>query len=91
MKHRNEMLQHMAINMELPGESLPGLPLVEILGNSRVLLENHHGVCGYSCCEISVRTNCGIICIQGKGLKIAQMTKFRLVITGKISLVRLEE
>lgn len=75
--------------VERSGEPIMGMPLVEILSNRRVLIENHRGVTSYSCCEISVCTKLGEICISGSKLEIANMTKYRIVITGKIENVAL--
>ena len=74
---------------EQSGEPIMGLPLIEILSNCRVLIENHRGVTSYSCCEISVCTKMGEICIQGNKLEIANMTKYRIVITGSIESIAL--
>ena len=89
MNRQCDILQRAAMDAELPGETLSRAPIVEILGNYRVLIENHHGVTGYCCTEISVCTNCGIYYIRGKTLQIARMTKYQLVITGIIEGVSL--
>ena len=89
MKGRKELLHRAAVDIELPGEMIPGVPLVEIFGNGRVLIENHLSVIGYNCQEISVCTQCGALYIQGSKLVIARMTRYQLVITGKIDAVRL--
>lgn len=68
----------------LETEVAPLQPVIELFGNERVLIENHHGVCKYSCEEISVRMKYGILTVRGAGLNIAVMTKQRLVICGKI-------
>ena len=64
--------------------SFPGLPIVEIAGDRRVLIENHYGVREYGCEKISVKVKFGIITICGSCLELRQMTKEQLVISGKI-------
>lgn len=76
--------------MMLSGDLFPGLPLLEIYGNRRVLIENHCGVSGYSCCEIIVQTKQGIYSILGEHLEISSMTKHQLIITGIIESVMLK-
>lgn len=74
----------------LYAEPLPGIPLVEICDQRRVLIENHQGIVGYGCNEILIKVRYGQICICGENLKLAKMSKEKLVITGKISAVNLQ-
>jgi sporulation protein YqfC len=69
---------------------LRGLPLVEICGQSRVLVENHRGICGYTDQKIHIKVNCGAIVISGENLQLKSMSKEKLVITGKIWTVDLQ-
>lgn len=90
MKYREKVLDRLALNADLPGEVLPGLPLVEIAGDSRVLVENHSGVTSYGCNEIRVKVRFGLLHICGSCLKLARMTKNQLVITGRIDSIALQ-
>lgn len=92
MKSGRDYFQQTTMNLELPGEPMPGVPIVEILGNCRVLIEQHKGIIGYCCNDIRVNTKCGIYSVQGNKLEIARMTKHQIVIIGKIrSVVLLED
>lgn len=68
---------------------LTGIPLVEIAGEKRVLIENHRGVTEYHTDKISVRVKFGQICICGDDLTLAQMTGACLVICGRIDSITL--
>ena len=68
---------------------LPGLPLIEICGQNRMLIENHRGIAGYGSCEIQVKVRFGRIVVCGEKLKVTNMSKEKLVITGKICTVNL--
>ena len=74
---------------DLPGESLPMQPLVEVCGNNRVLIENHRGVSEYSDDRIGVRVRFGTVCICGEGLKLCRMSGCQLVVTGMIHNIQL--
>ncbi len=78
------MLERAIMGADLPGEAVPGLPLVEIMGEHRVLIENHRGVVGYGCTEICVKVKFGVIKVCGDGLMLSRMTKQQLIISGKI-------
>lgn len=60
------------------------LPLVEIAGYNRVLIENHQGVIGYSAEEIQIKVCYGKIALTGCKLNFAQINGEQLVITGEI-------
>ena len=85
-KHILERLMHAA---DLTVEPVPGKPLIEIMDNRKVLIENHFGVSEYSLTQIGVIVHFGKIQISGNNLMLAQMCKERLVITGTIDRVEL--
>ena len=87
MKKRENIWQSAALKFDLSGEPVPGMPLVEIYGKCRVLIENHNSIKRYTNCEISVCTKLGDFSITGRNLEITSMTKNRLVIFGAIESV----
>ncbi len=70
--------------LDLPGEAIPGQPLVEIAGDSRVLIEHHGGVREYSRERIGVKVKYGFVQVCGSCLELRCMTREQLVICGKI-------
>ena len=76
--------------LDLPGESLPGQVLVEIAGDSRVLIEQHRGVREYSREKIGVKVRYGLVQVCGSGLELRCMTREQLVISGRIDSVTLK-
>lgn len=82
-------MRQMADHAELTDEVLPGQPVVELLGEGRVLIEGHRGVSAYSDREIDIKTHLGVVRISGCNLKLTKMSAFRLVISGSISCVNL--
>lgn len=69
---------------------LSAVPIIEVTGDNRVLVEHHLGVVVYEPIEIMVRVRYGRIQILGEQLTLAQMTKERLVIRGRIHAIQLE-
>lgn len=67
------------------------LPLVEIAGDRRVLIEHHQGVVAYGPGEICVRVRFGQVRILGSNLCIAKMSAEQLVIRGCVSGVELRK
>ena len=64
-------------------------PIVELVGQNRVLIENHQGVLGYSLEEICVKADFGTIRICGCDLRIMQLSKEQLVICGHIDTLQM--
>lgn len=83
-------LQRLADRADLPGETLPGVPLLEIAGDCRVLIEQHKGVTQYSKEQICIKVSYGLICICGCGLELIRMSQEQLAITGQINCVKLQ-
>ena len=67
-------------NYEIQGK----LPLAELTGFNRVLIENHTGVLAYSQEVITVKVSCGSLQINGQNMMLAEMSREQLVITGQI-------
>ena len=84
-------MERVFMGMELPGEIPPGMSLVEIVGNSRVLIENQVGVCRYDRSNITVKVRQGLVCVSGENLELRMMSKNQLVITGVVFSVSLSE
>lgn len=63
---------------------LPGQPLAELVGDWRVLIENHAGVTEYSPQRVCVRVRYGTLCICGNDLELVCMTSQQLAVVGQI-------
>ena len=81
--------RRLAMMADLPDEPTPGLPLVEIIDHSRVLVENHKGVTEYGRTMIRIKVKYGSVCVCGQNLEIARMSKGMLIISGCIDSVQL--
>ena len=83
-------MERIAMAADLDEEPIPGLPLVEIAGDRRVLIEHHCGVTQYGRCRISVRVKFGTVVIVGTQLELTRMTGQQMIVTGRIDAVQLE-
>ena len=90
MKKTGSLWNKLVLAADLRDEPIPGLPLVEIVDNRRVLIENHKGVLEYGDSAVRIRMKYGSLCIQGSNLELARMTKQQLVVVGCIEKVQLE-
>ncbi len=89
MKKNMGILDRIALAADLPGEALPAQPVVEILGDHRVLVENHSGVTKYGETDICIRVHYGYVRVSGCHLHLAKMTRQQIIICGTIDSVNL--
>lgn len=89
MKQHRNILQRLTESADLHAEPIPKVPLVELAGDQRVLIENHGGVCEYGTERIRVKLSYGQICVCGADMELARMNQDQLVISGRIDSVSL--
>lgn len=89
MVQKKHWVQCLADGADLPSEPLPGVPVVELAGECRVLIERHGGVTEYSRERISVKVRYGQVRVCGCGLELTRMTREQLVISGRIDGIEL--
>ncbi len=89
MKKNQSILKQVIHGSEIRVQSFKAAPLIEIIGYGRVLIENHISIASYDMQQIYIRVKYGMILVQGDSLKLAYMSKEKLVITGKIGSIHL--
>ncbi len=70
-------------------EALTRLPLVELAGENRILIENHRGIGSYDTQRIGVKMHYGLLEVTGRDLQLSQITAQQLVITGTVESILL--
>ena len=83
------LMQKLTDGAELFDEMPPGVPVVEIAGEYRVLIEQHKGMVEFSRERICVKVCYGFVCVLGSALKLSHMSQYRLVISGQIDCVKI--
>ena len=89
MKRGVYWMERLAEDLDLPGETVPGQPLIELAGDRRVLIEHHRGITQYCREEICVKVSYGHVHIRGCGLEVSRMTAQLMVISGQIDCITL--
>ena len=84
-----DWVRRLTQGMDLEGESLPGVTVAELAGDSRVLVEGHRGVTEYSTGRVTVKVGYGTLSVSGEGLQLRQMSRQQLVICGRIEALEL--
>ena len=76
--------------LSIPDEVSTNIPKITVLGFEKVLIENHKGILEYQDFFVRLNTYIGIININGFNLKLDDMTKDDLMVTGKIDSIDFE-
>ena len=90
MGDRGNWIQRVADKAQLYAEPLPGVPIIEIAGDRRVLVERHHGVVEYGEHTIRVNLDFGLVTVSGDNLQLMEMTHQQIVISGMIHSIQLQ-
>jgi len=77
--------------LEMPEEITSNKPKITILGFEELVIENYKNILEYEEIFIKVNTYIGAINISGINLKLIQMNKEDIMITGKIDSIDFEE
>ena len=76
--------------MVIPAELMPGAPVIELNGFRTVSVDGHRGIRHYSEERIDVMTKDGLVAIEGETLHLQQMDREKIVVKGRVILIRLE-
>ena len=75
----------------MPEEITTDKPKITILGFEELVIENYKNILEYEEIFIKINTHIGAININGFNLKLIQMNKEDIMITGKIDSIDFEE
>ncbi len=89
MDEKKRILQRLLDSNGLEEEVIPGQSVVELLGDRRVLVENHRRIIEYDLDRICLQLNFGVIQILGCNLRLRAMTGRKLLIAGKIDRIEI--
>lgn len=87
MERKESLLERTSAALDLPGDLLPGLPRIELLGDRELQMENHRGILAYGGEEIHISGGKVVVRVRGSGLELRAMDPARLVVTGRIAAV----
>ncbi len=77
--------------LDLPGGVTGGVPVMELTGNRRLLIEQHKGILSYSTELVEINTGTLVVRVSGTELELVAMTERDLRIDGRISGLELVE
>ena len=69
---------------DIPQELVFGWPRSVLLGDEKLIVEQHQGIFACTQEEIVLKTGCGHLAISGENLSLARYDRDGLVVLGKI-------
>ena len=90
MKKKKNIRNKIDRMLEVPDEIALNVPKITILKFEQMLIENYKGILEYQDFFIRVKTNIGIINVNGFNLSLEEMTSDDIIINGKIESVDFE-
>ena len=88
---RNMTMFSRLLRQDVLGQVLPNVPVAELAGDQRLLIENHLGVTEYGCDCIGVKVRYGYLYIRGSNLSLSYMNSQQLVVCGDIDSIHLQK
>lgn len=89
MSRNKSFLTRMITAANLDVDLVPGLPILELAGHDRLLIEKYLSVLEYQKDEICVKMEYGTLCITGINLQIERMVSDQLIILGAIRCIQI--
>lgn len=89
MDNKHKLIRWITESADLSSEPVPAQFLLELLGQDRVLIENHRGIREYGCEKIGVKAAFGSVTVCGEALELCRVSKERLIIRGKIDSIQI--
>lgn len=80
---KNKILE----KIDLPKDVMMNLPKITILGDNEITIENHKGIESFEDECIRIKTNNGIIKIEGRNFEILYIASETIVLSGKFKSV----
>lgn len=81
---KNHIQEGLIDKIELPSSIVLNLPLITIIGRSKINIENFKSILEYSTIKIRISTSCGILKIEGTELYLKEFSKEKISIKGNI-------
>jgi len=69
---------------DLPQELIFGWPRSVLVGDEKLIVEQHQGIYACSEQEIILKTGCGLLVISGERLSLSRYDRDGMVVLGKI-------
>ncbi|WP_024615109.1 sporulation protein YqfC [Clostridium sp. Ade.TY] len=85
-KKKNNLIE----KIDLPKDVLLNLPKITVVGKEEISIENHKGIEVFEKEFIKVKTNIGIVKVEGENFEILYIASETIVLSGKFKSISYE-
>ena len=75
----------------MPKDVILGVPIISVIGQNEVCIENYRGILEYTDKLIRIQTKLGKIHVNGRGLMVEYYNNDEMKITGHITIIEFHE
>lgn len=86
-KRTNSVKRNLNYILDLPQELILDVEKIVIIGKEQVYIENHSGIDEYEDFRVRIKTNDGVISIEGLDLRIDKITSEDILVEGDIKII----
>lgn len=81
---KKEWILDMIENFEIPKETVLDVPIISLVGDREIVIENFMNIIEYGNEVIRLKTQCGELILEGENLEARSMDSEQIQINGKI-------
>ncbi|MEG1415403.1 MAG: sporulation protein YqfC [Clostridium sp.] len=74
--------ENLAEKLLLPKDIVLNMPVIKIVGNKEILIDNHRGILEYTDTKLKIKSEVGVLSIWGKNFKIKDINDESIFILG---------
>ena len=83
-REKGALRERIIAQLDIPLETVTEVPVINLLGNKEISVENFEGLLEYTEQRMRLNTTCGVVVVDGIKLEAKSMTEHIIVIKGTI-------
>ncbi len=84
MKNIDNVKKKVSDKLSLPKDIVLNMPVIRIIGDKEILIENHGGILEYTLETIRLKSNLGDLELKGYGFQIKDISEESIFVIGKV-------
>jgi sporulation protein YqfC len=82
-----DIKQRFSDALDIPEEIVLDVPVIKIVSNNKIIIENHKGIIEYSKTTVRINSKIGIVALKGEDFVIKYITQDEIILEGEIEVI----
>ncbi|CCC58152.1 sporulation protein YqfC [Caloramator australicus] len=82
-----DIKQRFSDALDIPEEIVLDVPVIKIVSNNKIIIENHKGIIEYSKTTVRINSRIGIVALKGEDFVIKYITQDEIILEGEIEVI----